>query len=71
VKAIVLGLAAAIALLGAFMIVVGLSGLEADYVEFGELVGRDTPEPRVGTVPIGIGALVFSGVLVLGVVLTR
>jgi hypothetical protein len=70
-KTLLLTLAALIALLGAFMIWLGSSESEATSVNIGTLLGRNTREPTVGTVSLGVGALVVAGVLVLASTLTR
>ena len=65
VKAILITVGAGFALFGLFMIGVGASDLEADYVNVGTILGRDTPEPRVKTVTIGALALVVSALMIL------
>jgi hypothetical protein len=64
-------LAVAIALFGAFMALLWSSGLEADYINVGRLLGRDSPEPRISTGAVGIFALLLSGVLIVVLAATR
>jgi hypothetical protein len=71
VKALLLTLAAGLALLGLFLIWLGNSELEASTLNVGTLLGRDTSEPTVSTVSVGVGALVVAGAFVLAAALTR
>jgi hypothetical protein len=64
-RAILITLGVGFALFGLFMIWIGASDLEADYVNVGTILGRDTPEPRVRTVTIGAVALAVSVPLIL------
>lgn len=70
-RAVFLALTTVIALFGVFMVVLGASNLEADYIAIGTLLGRGSHEPRVSTTSIGIVALVAAGALVGASVLTR
>ena len=64
-RAILITLGVGFALFGLSMIWIGASDLEADYVNVGTILGRDTLEPRVRTVAIGAVALAVSAPLIL------
>ena len=64
-RAILITLGVGFALFGVFMIWVGASDLEADYVNVGTILGRDTQEPRVRTVTIGAVVLAVSALIIL------
>lgn len=67
--ALLFSAAVAVAVFGGLMILLATSGLEAQFVNVGTLLGRPTPEPRVATVHVGVVALALSGALLVAFVL--
>jgi hypothetical protein len=55
--------AATLLLAGLSLVLLAASGLEADQINLGRVFGRDRSDPRIGTLPLGLGMLLIAVVL--------
>jgi uncharacterized iron-regulated membrane protein len=62
-------IAGALALFGAFLVWLDMNNFEADYINVGALLGRESLKMHIATMDLGIAALVAAALLVVAVFL--
>jgi ABC-type Fe3+ transport system permease subunit len=64
-RGLLFGVAALLALVAAFFVLLWWSELEADYVNVGTVLGKDDPDPRISTLTVGIVFAVLAALVAL------